>query len=108
MLGSLCDLQLKFLRDNLNEAEAQGQKAVILCHIPTKPGSCSDGCLLWNYEEVLEILEEVFFIFFSFFLFSLFFFFSLVVLIFLYLQLSLSLFSFFQQQKDTVVAWFSG
>jgi len=54
--GAVSDEQLKWLNEVLDEAVKDGQKVIILSHVPIGPGSCNPLCLLWNYDKVLEIL----------------------------------------------------
>jgi len=54
--GALSDDQLIWLNNILDDAVKEGQKVIILSHVPICPGACSDKCLLWNYDKVLEII----------------------------------------------------
>jgi manganese-dependent ADP-ribose/CDP-alcohol diphosphatase len=54
--GSVTNEQLIWLNEVLDEAIKEGQKVIILSHVPIGPGSCSPHCLLWNYDKVLEII----------------------------------------------------
>jgi len=54
--GAVSEDQLKWLNIVLDEAVKDGQKVIILSHVPIGPGSCSPKCLLWNYDKVLEII----------------------------------------------------
>lgn len=56
--GSVGPLQLQWLKDTLSQARHERQKVVILSHQPILPESSSHVCLIWNYEEVLEILRD--------------------------------------------------
>lgn len=51
--GALDEEQLAFLRDSL---DFEGN-AIILGHLPICPGAAADETLVWNYDEVLEILH---------------------------------------------------
>lgn len=55
--GALGATQLEWLRGELGAAAECGDRAVILTHVPMQPNSCAPGTLLWNYEEVLEVLH---------------------------------------------------
>jgi len=50
--------QLAWLRVTLTAAAAAGESAVLLSHAPLCPGGCDPICLLWNYQEVLDVLKE--------------------------------------------------
>ena len=39
------------------EGGTRPHRAVVLCHVGLKPGSLSDDCLLWNYDDVLTALQ---------------------------------------------------
>jgi len=56
--GAVSDKQLKWLNDTLDEAAKMNQKVIILTHVPIAPGSCTDLCLLWNYDQVLDIIYK--------------------------------------------------
>ena len=49
--------QLSWLRSQLEAAESQGQRVVVAVHQPLLPGTANPLCLLWNYDEVLEVLR---------------------------------------------------
>jgi manganese-dependent ADP-ribose/CDP-alcohol diphosphatase len=56
--GAVDKPQLEWLRDTLEVARHEKQKVIILSHQPILPGTSSAICLMWNYDEVLEILRE--------------------------------------------------
>ena len=56
--GAVDHIQLTWLRQTLQEAKEMGQRAIILSHQPIHPKSSSPVCLIWNYEEVLNILRD--------------------------------------------------
>lgn len=56
--GAVGDVQLEWLRSQLEQARRSGEKAIILSHQPILPGSSSPVCLVWNYKEVLACLRE--------------------------------------------------
>ena len=56
--GMMGDKQLSWLRDTLSAAEAAGESAVLLSHAPLCPGGCDPICLLWNYQDVLDIIMK--------------------------------------------------
>ena len=39
----------------LQEARASSQQVVVLCHLCFHPRTCAGACLLWNYDEVLQV-----------------------------------------------------
>jgi manganese-dependent ADP-ribose/CDP-alcohol diphosphatase len=55
--GAVDKTQLAWLRKELANAEKQNEKVIVLSHQPILPGSSSPVCLMWNYEEVLDILH---------------------------------------------------
>lgn len=56
--GGVGPRQLAWLRSTLLEAEKDDERVIILTHVPICPGSASDVTLLWNYEEVLSVLQK--------------------------------------------------
>ena len=56
--GAVGAEQLAWLDTTLAEAEVAREQVVVLTHVPVCPGACSDKNLLWNYEEVLEVLDR--------------------------------------------------
>jgi len=56
--GAVGQIQLEWLRSTLERVRALNEKAVIISHQPILPGSSSPVCLIWNYEEVLDVLRE--------------------------------------------------
>eukprot|EP00873_Tetraselmis_striata_P043645 jgi/Tetstr1/463909/TSEL_008719.t1 len=55
--GGIGAKQLQWLRQELREAAAAGQRVVVLTHLIVHPGASSGRTLLWNYQEVLGVLE---------------------------------------------------
>lgn len=55
--GAIAGEQKEWLRKGLKEASAKGERAIVFCHFPVLPESCRRDHLLWNWREVLEILE---------------------------------------------------
>ena len=49
---------MEWLKDTLSAAREAGEKVLLLSHQPILPGSSSSICLIWNYEEVLNILRN--------------------------------------------------
>jgi len=56
--GAFGGEQLAWLSETLERAEGKGERAIIMTHVPVCPGSSSSLTLLWNYDEVLEILHS--------------------------------------------------
>lgn len=56
--GRLAQDQLAWLHKTLGEASSSGEHVLILSHIPFCPGACDPLCLLWNYDQVLEVLDS--------------------------------------------------
>ncbi|GBF93931.1 manganese-dependent ADP-ribose CDP-alcohol diphosphatase-like [Raphidocelis subcapitata] len=55
--GGVGDGQLAWLASELRAAASEAQRVVVAGHIPFCPGTAPDPCLLWNFEEVLSLLE---------------------------------------------------
>lgn len=55
--GAVGPIQLKWLKEQLQECRDGKETAVILSHQPILPGSSSPVCLIWNYDQVLDILR---------------------------------------------------
>eukprot|EP00879_Flechtneria_rotunda_P008922 GHRR01009342.1.p1 GENE.GHRR01009342.1~~GHRR01009342.1.p1 ORF type:complete len:381 (+),score=139.15 GHRR01009342.1:401-1543(+) len=56
--GGASEVQLQWLQQQLQVAAENSQNVVICSHLPLNPGTCPPACLLWNYEEVLNILQQ--------------------------------------------------
>jgi manganese-dependent ADP-ribose/CDP-alcohol diphosphatase len=58
--GAVGPTQLAWLRLELQAARESsiGQKVILLSHQPILPGTTNPVCLIWNYHQVLDILEE--------------------------------------------------
>lgn len=56
--GAVGKAQLKWLNNVLEEATKLKQKVIICCHVPLDPGAASEEALLWNYDEVMEIIHR--------------------------------------------------
>ena len=55
--GAVGEVQREWLRGVLREASERKERAVVFCHFPVLPESCRPEHLLWDYREVLEILD---------------------------------------------------
>ena len=57
--GGVGARQLAWLRATLLAVRGAGcEHVVVFSHIPLHPDACKPDCLLWNYADVLEVLEE--------------------------------------------------
>jgi manganese-dependent ADP-ribose/CDP-alcohol diphosphatase len=56
--GAVDTVQLSWLRATLEEAKLAKQMVFIISHQPIIPESSSGVCLIWNYDEILDILRE--------------------------------------------------
>lgn len=56
--GAISTEQLSWLEATLKTAEEHGQKAVVFSHVPIYPGFTDTMTLLWNYQDVLEVLWQ--------------------------------------------------
>ena len=54
--GGLSIEQLQWLDDELTISDDLGQRVIILSHVPFHPRSTIPFCIVWNYQEVLDIL----------------------------------------------------
>lgn len=56
--GALDETQLDWLRKTLQQSKENDEKVIILSHQPIHPKSTSPVTLIWNYDEVLNILRK--------------------------------------------------
>ena len=56
--GAIGPAQLSWLSNVLQQAQTNGQNVVIFSHVPIHPGNRKPLDLLWNYEDVLEVLWQ--------------------------------------------------
>lgn len=42
----------------IQDAGQQGQSVVVCSHLPIYPDTCPPACLVWNYDEVLAVLQQ--------------------------------------------------
>ncbi|KAM0047000.1 putative hydrolase [Helianthus debilis subsp. tardiflorus] len=56
--GGIGKEQLKWLDKTLLDATKSNQKVVVCCHIPLDPGASSKQALLWNYDEVMDVIHQ--------------------------------------------------
>jgi manganese-dependent ADP-ribose/CDP-alcohol diphosphatase len=55
--GGVSAAQLAWLRATLAAADAAGERVFVCGHLPVHPDTCVAVCLLWNYDEVLPLLQ---------------------------------------------------
>ncbi|XP_043723785.1 manganese-dependent ADP-ribose/CDP-alcohol diphosphatase isoform X2 [Telopea speciosissima] len=56
--GAVGREQLKWLDNVLQDASMHEQKVVVCCHLPLDPGASSKEALLWNYDEVMDVIHR--------------------------------------------------
>jgi manganese-dependent ADP-ribose/CDP-alcohol diphosphatase len=56
--GAVGAEQRQWLDRTLADAARRKQRAIVFCHFPTLPAACRRGHLLWDYQEVLAVLER--------------------------------------------------
>jgi len=56
--GGISDTQLEWLRGRLQACMAAGRKAILLSHIPILEASTTPKTVLWNAEDVLDLLRS--------------------------------------------------
>ena len=56
--GAVGKEQLEWLDSVLRDSTKNAQKVVICCHLPLDPGAAVPETLLWNYEEVMEVIHQ--------------------------------------------------
>lgn len=56
--GAVGKEQLKWLDGVLEDATKSNQKVVLCCHVPLDPGTTSQEALLWNYDEVMDVVHR--------------------------------------------------
>eukprot|EP00897_Mesotaenium_endlicherianum_P000925 jgi/Mesen1/10833/ME000093S10354 len=57
--GGVGERQLAWFDAVLEGAAARGEKVLVGCHLPLEPTSLAVGtCLLWNYQEVLDVMHR--------------------------------------------------
>lgn len=55
--GAVGPEQRHWLKGELALATANHEKVIVFCHIPTLPGSCRRGWLLWDHADVIKVLD---------------------------------------------------
>ncbi|CAM9388231.1 unnamed protein product [Discosporangium mesarthrocarpum] len=56
--GAVGSRQMAWLEEVLADARGAGQKVIVFSHEPVHPRVSNPVCLLWNYAEVLNLLNE--------------------------------------------------
>ena len=59
--GGLGDSQLKWIKDEIEHAASQNERVILFSHLlchPSSTAKLSGRTLLWNYQELLDILEN--------------------------------------------------
>jgi len=56
--GGLGWEQLQWLRRQLADAAAAGERVIILCHVILHPRACGGGTMLWDFPEALEAIRS--------------------------------------------------
>ncbi|KAF5730896.1 manganese-dependent ADP-ribose/CDP-alcohol diphosphatase-like isoform X1 [Tripterygium wilfordii] len=56
--GAIGKEQLEWLEGVLQDATRLKQKVVVCCHVPLDPGASSSEALLWNYDEVMDVIHR--------------------------------------------------
>ena len=56
--GAIDVPQLEWFERSLQSAKESGERVIVCSHQPIHPGSSWPTCLMWNYEDVLEIMRR--------------------------------------------------
>ncbi|KAK1321761.1 Manganese-dependent ADP-ribose/CDP-alcohol diphosphatase [Acorus calamus] len=56
--GAVGKEQMDWLDGVLRNSTEQSQKVVICCHLPLDPDAATPEALLWNYEEVMDVIHR--------------------------------------------------
>lgn len=56
--GGIGPRQKAWLEQTLCKAAAKGERAIVFCHLPVLPETCTPYHLLWNHEEIAAVLES--------------------------------------------------
>ncbi|KAL5997032.1 hypothetical protein ACLOJK_007958 [Asimina triloba] len=56
--GAVGKDQLEWLDGVLQDSMVRGQKVVVCCHLPLDPDATSHEALLWNYNEVMDVIHK--------------------------------------------------
>ncbi|XP_042043988.1 manganese-dependent ADP-ribose/CDP-alcohol diphosphatase-like isoform X1 [Salvia splendens] len=56
--GAVGEEQMEWLDNVLEDATKLNQNVVVCCHLPLDPGASSIESLLWNYDDVMEVIHR--------------------------------------------------
>lgn len=56
--GGISQKQLDWLEQELIDADSQGQLVIVFGHVCLHPASSDATCLLWNYDQVVEVFSR--------------------------------------------------
>ncbi|XP_013788443.1 manganese-dependent ADP-ribose/CDP-alcohol diphosphatase-like isoform X2 [Limulus polyphemus] len=56
--GAASEEQLDWLDKELQDSDTNGEKVILFGHVALCPGSVDDSCLLWNYQEVMDVFHR--------------------------------------------------
>ncbi len=56
--GGIGEGQKEWLKQQLAEASAKGERVIVFGHIPVLEAASADWCLLYNHEEIVAMLEQ--------------------------------------------------
>lgn len=56
--GAAGPAQIAWLRGQLAACRSSGLRALLACHLCLHPATCPPTCLLWNFQEVLDLCAE--------------------------------------------------
>ena len=59
MSGAVRKEQLQWLLRELQDAQHESERVIVLSHVPISPWATVASALLWNYDEVIEKFHEV-------------------------------------------------
>lgn len=56
--GGVGKEQLEWFDHVLQDATNLNQKVIVCCHLPLDPGASTSAALLWNYDEVMDVIHR--------------------------------------------------
>ncbi|RWS30747.1 manganese-dependent ADP-ribose/CDP-alcohol diphosphatase-like isoform X1 [Leptotrombidium deliense] len=56
--GAIGEAQLSWLNNELSVSEEANEKVIIFGHVGLHPDSVDSTCLLWNYEQILNVFKD--------------------------------------------------
>lgn len=56
--GAVGKEQLEWLDGVLRDSSMHGQKVIVCCHLPLDPGASSPEALMWNCDEVMDVIHR--------------------------------------------------